>query len=496
MEMQWKAAPCSYLRCAVRQVQNQEQTLELRLTEGMPDIGRVLCAWGQPQLREKQWRSDEISMSGGVTAWVLYIPEDGSQPRCVEGWIPFQGKWKLPNDCREGVIRADVRLRSMDARALSSRKMLVRASLALLGEALEPNEAAVSQPDEVPEGVYLLRQTYPVCLAREAGEKLFTVEEDLPVSAGEDTKLLCCRLNAQLTEQAVTGSRVVLRGTLRAEYVLCGEAGNLQSGAQEVPFAQFAELERDYDKEATAAVTLAFAGAECSLEAGSLLVRCELIAQYVIHDRCLLQITEDAYSPQRSVTPVTYPLELPVVLDRVKESMAAELEIPQDVQSVVDVAFWPDHPVHYRENEELVVELPGTFQTLYYDPEGNLQSDLRNWTGHWQLPAKENCHFAMAAELAAQPTAMQLGGKTQLQADLQLEVQTGAVEQLPMVTGLEIGEMVTPDPKRPSLILRRSEGMSLWELAKGCGSTVEAIEKANGLTGEPDPQNMLLIPVV
>ncbi len=496
MEMQWKAAPCQYLGCAVRQVQNQEQTLELRLTEGMPDIGRVISAWGQPQLREKQWRSDEIGVSGGITAWVLYIPEDGSQPRCVEGWIPFQGKWKLPPDCREGTIRADVRLRSMDARALSSRKMLVRASIALLAEALEPREAAISQPDEVPEGVHLLRQTYPVCLAREAGEKLFAVEENLPLSAGEGTRLLCCRLSAQLTEQAVTGSRVVLRGSVRAEYLTCSEDGGLQSGAQEVPFAQFAELERDYDKEATAAITLSFAAAECSLEGDGLLIKCELIAQYVIQDRCLLPITEDAYSPQRSVTPTVCALALPVVLDKVQETMDAELELPQEAQSVVDVAFWPDQPVHYRENELLVVEVPGTFQTLYYDPEGNLQSDLRSWAGHWQLPAQEDCHFVISAETTAPPTAMQLGGKQRLRTELQLDVQTGAVQNIPMVTGLEVGEPVTPDPDRPSLIICRPEGKSLWELAKGCGSTVEAIEKANGLTGEPDPENMLLIPVV
>lgn len=496
MEMQWKVTTCSYLRGTVREVQNQEQTLELRLTEGMPDIGRVLCAWGQPQLREKQWRSDDISISGGVNAWVLYIPEDGSQPRCVEGWIPFQAKWKLPADSREGFIRGDVRLRSMDARALSSRKMLVRASLALMGEALEQEQAAISQPDEVPEEIFLLKQTYPVCMAREAGEKLFSVEDSVPFSGEQPGKLLCCRMTCQLTEQAVTGSRVVLRGLLRAQYVYMGEDDQLHSGTQELPFAQFAELERDFDKEATAAITMAFAGAECALEGDRLQVKCDLIAQYVVSDRCLLQITEDAYSPLRAVTPTVSHLEVPVLLDRVREAMDAELEMPLETRSVVDVAFLPDHPVYYRENDDLVVELPGAFQTLYYDPEGNLQSAAQSWAGHWQLPAQENCSFGMAVDLTAQPTAMLLGDRLRLHAGLALDVQTGALQSLPMVTGLEAGELKTPDPRRPSVILRRPEGLSLWELAKGCGSTVEAIEKANGITGEPDPENMLLIPVI
>ncbi len=36
----------------------------------------------------------------------------------------------------------------------------------------------------------------------------------------------------------------------------------------------------------------------------------------------------------------------------------------------------------------------------------------------------------------------------------------------------------------------------LWELAKESLSTVEAIRQANGLTEDPTPNQMLLIPVV
>ena len=496
MEMQWKAVPCSYLRCAVREVQNQEQTLELRLTEGMPDIGRVLCAWGQPQLREKQWRSEEISISGGVNAWVLYIPEDGSYPRCVEGWIPFQAKWRLPPDTYEGYIRAEVGLRGMDARAISSRKMIVRASLALVGEALVQQESAVSQPEEIPDDIYLLRQTYPVQLAREAGEKLFSVEDGLNLAQEQPLKLLCCRLGCQVTEQAVTGSRIVLRGVLDVSYLYVGQDERIHSGIQQLPFAQYADLEGDYDKEATCAITMSFAGMECVLEGDSLQIKCDMVAQYVIHDRCLLQVTEDAYSPHREAVPVVAQLEIPVLLDQLREKMDACMEIPLEAQSVVDTVLLPDHPVHYREGDHLEVELPGLFQLLYYDAEGNLQSTTVNWAGHWQMRACESCNVRISLEQTAHPSVMMLGDKLRLEGEVSLDVQTGTWQQIPMVTGLVVGEHGQPDPNRPSVILRRPGSLNLWQLAKSCGSTVEAIEKANGLTGEPDPDNMLLIPVI
>jgi hypothetical protein len=57
-------------------------------------------------------------------------------------------------------------------------------------------------------------------------------------------------------------------------------------------------------------------------------------------------------------------------------------------------------------------------------------------------------------------------------------------------------ETTQPDPNRPSLILRRYAEDSIWELAKKTGSTVEAIQKLNGIQLEPEKDQMLLIPVL
>jgi hypothetical protein len=63
------------------------------------------------------------------------------------------------------------------------------------------------------------------------------------------------------------------------------------------------------------------------------------------------------------------------------------------------------------------------------------------------------------------------------------------------LTALEAGEAKTPDPHRPSLILRRAGKDDLWQIAKASGSTVADIQKANNLQTEPDADQMLLIPI-
>ena len=80
--------------------------------------------------------------------------------------------------------------------------------------------------------------------------------------------------------------------------------------------------------------------------------------------------------------------------------------------------------------------------------------------------------------------------------DLLLDQETLANRGIPMLTGMEMGSEQEPDPKRPSLILRRAGENSLWELAKETGSTVDAICRANDITDDADlGQQMLLIPV-
>ena len=76
-----------------------------------------------------------------------------------------------------------------------------------------------------------------------------------------------------------------------------------------------------------------------------------------------------------------------------------------------------------------------------------------------------------------------------------MSLQTMNTQGFSMITAMETGEERQPDPNRPSLILRRAGESRLWDIAKSAGSTVEAIRSANGLTGEPNPEQMLLIPV-
>ena len=499
MELQFQKNLCRCLRAAVYEVQNQEQTQELKLSDAMPDIGRILGAWGQVILRGKEWRGDSVMYSGGLMVWVLYAPEDGSTPRTLDTWIPFQMRWELPEGSREGSIRMEGRLRSLDARSVSPRKIMLRAGIAALAEALEPLEAEVYTPGQLPEDVEVLKNTYPVRLPREAGEKSFLLDEELslPDAAPMPEKLIYYTVVPQVTDKKILDGKVVLKGDACLHILYLSEDGRLQSRDLTLPFSQFADLEEPMSGDAQVDISLAVTSLDLDLDGeGHLRLKCALVAQYLADDRCLLELAEDAYSPRRPVELQREELLLPILLDSRSENIYGEQTLTVDANTVVDAVFLPDYPRQRRMESGIGLELPGQFQILYYAADGSLQSGLARWEGSHSIPAHENSRVYTGVQPSGMPQVSMGDGALSLKNALRLEQKTYSTRAMPMLSGVKPGEVQAPDPARPSVILRRPGRAGLWHLAKVCGSTVERIRSANGLQGEPAGDQMLLIPVV
>jgi len=495
LEMQFEKKLIPFLRTVMRQVQTQEQTQEVRLPEGFPDIGRVICAWGQPLVRGKEWRSGGMNVSGGVMMWVLYGPEDGSQPRCIEAWLPFHMKWDFTEPEQDGVILASAFLRNADARSTSARKIMVRASVSVLAEAVCQAEEGVFEAPELPEDVQVLKNQYVVCMPVEAGEKAFSIEETLtlPESMPAPANILRYELRPDVTEQRLLADKLIFRGLSTVHILYADAEGRLHSWETEVPFSQYTELDREYSDDGKATVCMAVTNLELHMEEnGTLQLKTGLTGQYTIFDNRKLPLVEDAYSAERPVRVQSTQLQMPVVLDMGSEMLSAQAQPEQTNEEIVDVAFYPDHGSVYHEDGKVITEMSGNFQFLCKDPEGQLYSQISPWQDSW----------AMAADASVQAESMLTSiGKLEDQGSsaaqrLRLDMKTVGTEGLPMVTGLELGDKQEPDPDRPSLILCAAGKDRLWDVAKRTGSTVEAIMQANGLQQEPDEDRILLIPVL
>lgn len=498
MEKQFQNAMRSCLDCVVHEVKNTEQTQELRLTDGMPDIGRVLTAWGQPVLRSKEWRSDSIAVSGGMAVWVLYAPEDGTEPRCVEGWLPFQISWELPEGTPEGKLRIRMLLRFADARAVSARKLMLRGCTAVLAEAFIPASVSIWTPVELPEDVQLQRMEYPVRLHLHADEKAFSLDEDLtlPGSAPQPDKLVYYTLSPEITESKVLGNKLVFRGNGNLHILYRSEEGQLYSWDFPMAFSQYAELPQSHSQSATADVALCVTNLEADLDDEShLRVKCAMAGQYTVEDTERIQTVEDAYSPVRTVEPEVSEAVIPVILERRQENMYAEQSLQAEANLAADIRLFPDFPRVYSTDDGVRVQQQGMYQLLYYGENGMIGAVCGKWEGKQDLCADPASRVSCIPLPSGEPQFAISDGRVLLKNTVRLQLTVSARQTLPVIKAMRLGEEQEPNPGRPSLVLHRVDGQSLWQLAKENGSTVEAIWDANGLSGEPAPGQILLIPV-
>ena len=390
MEQQWKRNAVEYLDTALQEQRSMELTQELRLGEGMPDVGQILWTQAQCILRSKEWLRDSVSVSGGVNMRILYLPEDGSGVRCAEDWIPFRMEWELSEDTPQGWLKVDCLVRSSDARSISARKILLRTGIQLQAEAFVPAQAQIAEPEEASGRVELLKTTWPLRLRKETGEKTFTLEEEpeLPNSAPEPEKLLSCCLEPRLTECRVLGNKLIFRGNGELHILYRSREGQIHSWEFTLPFSQFVQLEGSYGNDAQGDMTVCLTELEGELTPeGKIRLKAGLTGQYLVTDKQLITTVEDAYSPGRELELEKAEITLTVVLENRRETIRPEQRIPADADIVVDTVFLPEFP-RLRQTESGWEQMNGgQFQSLYYGTDGTLHSAGSRWEETKQIPA-------------------------------------------------------------------------------------------------------------
>lgn len=497
MELTFHKTAFSYLDRVIWESQSQEQTQELRLGDGMGDIDKILNAWGQVILRSKQWRSDCVCVTGGISVWVMYLPEGEKTPQYADSWIPFQLKWNLPQTDREGIIQVDCRLHYLDARMISARKMMIRAGIGAMLEAMVEQEGEVYTPESLPDDIQVLKTTYPVELTCEAGEKAFSLEEELKLPAGSPAphRILFYQACPQISETQIDGDKLIFRGNVPLHMGYLDETGKLHAVMLEIPFSQLVALKKEYTDAAAADVTMAVNNLEVDYFDGIVDLRCGLVGQFTVSEKIQLEVVEDAYSTARALQLQTCDISFPVVevQDGPREQIEQQVEAPAD--TVITDWFMAEQPLTYRENDALRLEATGQCGAIYYDQGGDPGSAASRWELQAELPCGEDKKICASIFVASPGKSNVSSGNLQLRSHAQILLRSLKRETIGMICGLELGDLETAEMDRPALILRRSAGGSLWDLAKESGSSVEMIRKANKLEGEPQTGQWLLIPV-
>ena len=497
MELPFEKTVCRCWSQKICGFYQSENTQELRIPDGMPDAGRIIGAWGQEILRGKDWNEREICVSGGMMIWVLYAPEDGSDPQRLETWIPFQIRVDMPHTQRDGVVRAQCVVRSVDARITSSRKLIIRSLVGMMIQTMEPMEVSISLPGDLPEDVEVLRNRYPMNLTVEAGEKTFMMEEDpeLPQGMSPVERIVYFQIDPEIQEQRIFGNRGVFRGIGNLHVLYWSREGRLCCCDIPVPFSQYMDLESEYSEGASVSNLICITSAELDVtEGGRFHLRCGGVNQYTVQDLSVLDLVEDAYSLCRDVELQYDSIMIPAILDSRQQTL--DLNTRFSGENVSDAVFMSEPWVLTRTGDDISVSAGGEFGFLTEGNEG-LETVVNHASESVVIRTDPNADTCCLGWQKTPVRCRREGGDWRVDTRVVLDLSSVSKKPVNIVSGMTLGDLKNTCQDRPSVIIRRKvEQERLWDLAKNCGSTVEAIRRINRLDIEPEEDRLLLIPVL
>lgn len=489
MDILFHAQSISYLAEKRYDGLRQEQTGEITIPETLPELGRVADCFGTVLVQNRSTDNGSVTVSGGIQVGVLYVPANSEELERLELWLPFTVTKKIP-------VQADATvhywgwLRSIDARFVNSRKLLIRADLGSELTVLTPATLELQQLDECPRGLILKTETYRMRLPMCAAEREVRIADEvlMPEDGPGLDRLLKAQCWVELGDRRVMGDRAIFQGELKLRVLGRTEDGELYSWTGGVPFSQYAELDLSMEEDTFLAIQPILNHVEIDtdgqLSSRRLLVNVSFTAQMVLWGEIPVTLIQDAYALGAEFRPEWQSCELSACLDMLEADLSQSLELPADAVKLLDWTVFPDQEPGGAEEARGKLSV----NVLYYDGEQRLQN----------ASLRRDLHLPRSAEPSADWRWRLLPGEVRQQGG-QLSVPLQARQQYCQTKAMRnlCGGTLTPKPVTdgPSLIVQNASG-NLWELARDHGSTIRAIQTANELDQTSlSEERMLLIPV-
>lgn len=502
MDMQLQKTCLDAFQTVSDQIIVQEETLESIVPDACPDILRIVDAAGDVCLKTKELTEGSLRLGGSIRASVLYIPDGEPGPRKVEVRIPYVCGVEDPRFRSDGRVVAVPRLCGVDAQTINPRKVLVRAQLAvavavMVPERLEICTGASGGGEEGLQQKLEERTTYRVSAVQEKPFQ-FSDTLNLPATMAPAEELLRSQAEARCLDAKIIGSKLIVKGEAVVKALFRCAGGELNTTRFELPFSQILEIP-GVKEGADVAVETALCASECSLqtgEPGTLAVSLELLAQAVVREVQSMEIISDLYCTQCPVETDREELVLNRLLDAgaQRQSVRQLCESGLPVKTVVDCSLSVGRLTR-TEGENGVTIAAGTLVSILFLSEDDaLCAASYPIQAETVLPVEKDAAVRCGCRSAGNLTATPVTGGIEVRFDLEFPYLALGRDTCPMVSGLRPLPVEEGGGLKPSVILRVvGENEPLWDIAKGCSSTVADIIAANELENDSAPAGKLLL---
>ena len=481
----------------------KEQPIEadLILPDYYPEIAKIMDCAALLSEEAVTVTADKISVSGAAEIRLLYTAADNTlkaftaqtkYTRVIAGSSFESGD----APCVSQTVT------SMNFRAVSPRKVEVRASAAVRADVYRLEETSVIS--DIPDGSIQTRRTQTqifdisafACLRLEMTERVV-----LPVKKEEIDAILNSGVRISMNEIKTIHNKIMLSGVAELSFVYIA-ADNTVSAEHTVsfPFSQIKDLfgarENDVCEAAVrnARVCIDLKGGAAASEAEAFILA-DVLA--VAGEKRNVALIDDAYSVKTRISASLTDVTAPLSVVRKDESAGFTCEVMSyDIsigeicdKRIADVSFTLS-----RENGMLAVSGGMTVKILSKTKEGAYYCFLRNASFEHRLEAAgDDCCRIVRVEPGALRIDGPSDGKMICRGELVLRCFFISAFQTPLLTSVEASGERIGDANERIVLYYGAAGESLWNIAKENGASLDAVRSMNALEGEVLEQDRLLV---
>ena len=466
---------------------SRDLTAESIVPDAMPDAAAVVDAEGIITLRSKDTDTGSVALSASLSVSVLYAPEGGGTLQSLTVSVPVDIRAETPGaepDCR---TVARMRLRSLDARMVNSRKLSVRADVECEAAVYQRRSLSLASELETPgAAVHILPRTVEMTGAADVREKTFIITDEYQLPAGCEhvERLLSQRVEASVEDVKYVTGKIVFRGRVRAALLYGGEEGRLWAERYETEFSQIMEVEAQAE-EAAGTVTLMFTGVYFDLPEGrdadgKVKAELHLVAQTVCRQQQQVRYIADLYSNRTALVGQTEDVTLTGAVQSVcmRQTVTGSAELLGGGGEVLCASA----SVGGVTVDANTVKTAVNVRAILRREDGQCNTARCRLTAEFTTDMAPGTRLQDVTVSAADVFCAPAGGGLDVRCVLQMDAVAVTETTVAAVCAVtEDEEAWKAAAAAPSVSLVRLEpGEDMWAVAKKYCSTVEAIKAANG----------------
>lgn len=227
-----------YLKPVLKKTYTKEESIEIIVSDSMPDVDCILSVAAVPMMREKEAFLGKMVVSGVSDVAIFYESSEADETKKIATTMEFSSSFDSSDITTDSLLVAKVKVTNADARIINSRKVAIKLELQYDVEAYNKMNVEIPYGVNGSESVELLTCKKEILTPMAVSEKVFSITDSVKTPSMADVTV--GDLDICVDEAKIVDTKAVIKGTATTTLLVGDDEKKVES-----PFSQVVDLETD-----------------------------------------------------------------------------------------------------------------------------------------------------------------------------------------------------------------------------------------------------------